>query len=266
MRLGLFTCGYQRYPLEKAFADAKRFGYDYIELWGGYPHAFVGDLKLKTTAHIRELIDKYGIPVECFTPEHNGYPYNYMMGDEIQWERSMMYLEDAIDITAEIGAKKMLISAGHAGYEAKDMDIMKRLMKSLRRLTEYAEQKGVTIVLEALNSLYDHKGYYLDSSYVGFEIMKAVDCPNIKLLYDCYHMQLMEGNLVNSIRDNIDYIGHFHSAGVPGRHELHLGETNYPFVIKAADDAGYDRYFGFEYWPTYDNKQSLTDILNYVRG
>ena len=90
MRLGLFTCGYQRYPLEKAFADAKRFGYDYIALWGGYPHAFVGDLKLKTAAHIRELIDKYDIPVECFTPEHNGYPYNYMMGDEIQWERSMM--------------------------------------------------------------------------------------------------------------------------------------------------------------------------------
>ena len=56
------------------------------------------------------------------------------------------------------------------------------------------------------------------------------------------------------------------AAGVPGRHELHKGETNYPFVIKAADDAGYDRYFGFEYWPTYDNKKSLTDILNYVRG
>jgi hydroxypyruvate isomerase len=128
------------------------------------------------------------------------------------------------------------------------------------------EKNGVTIVLEALNSLYNHKGYYLDSSYVGFEIMKAVDCPNVKLLFDCYHMQLMEGNLVNSITTNIDYIGHFHSAGVPGRHELHKGETNYPFVIKAADDAGYDRYFGFEYWPTYDNKQSLTDILNYVRG
>ena len=150
MRLGLFTCGYQRYPLEKAFADAKRFGYDYIELWGGYPHAFVGDLKVKTTAHIRELIHTYGIPVECFTPEHNGYPYNYMAGDELQWERSMLYLEDAIDITAEIGAEKMLISAGHAGYDVRDADIMKRLLKSLKRLTAYAEGKGITLILEPL--------------------------------------------------------------------------------------------------------------------
>lgn len=150
MRLGLFTCGYQRYPLERAFADAKRFGYDYIELWGGYPHAYVEDLKWKTTAHIRELIHKYEVPVECFTPEHNGYPFNYMAGDESQWERSMQYLEDAIDITAEIGAEKMLFSAGHAGYNASDADMMKRLMKSLRRLSAYAEQKGVTLVLEPL--------------------------------------------------------------------------------------------------------------------
>lgn len=150
MRLGLFTCGYQRYPLEKAFADAKRFGYDYIELWGGYPHAFTEDLKRKTTAHIRALIDKYEMPVECFTPEHNGYPYNYMMGDEQQWERSMQYLEDAIDITAEIGAKKMLISAGHAGYEVSDAEIMERLTKSLRRLTAYAEKKDVVLILEPL--------------------------------------------------------------------------------------------------------------------
>ena len=76
----------------------------------------------------------------------------------------------------------------------------------------------------------------------------------------------MTGNLVNQIRDNIKYIGHFHSAGVPGRHELQLGETNYPAVIKAAEEAGYDRYFGFEYWPTYDNEKSLCDILKYVRG
>ena len=77
---------------------------------------------------------------------------------------------------------------------------------------------------------------------------------------------LMQGNLVNCIRDNIDFIGHFHSAGVPGRHELQNGEINYPFVIEAAEKAGYDRYFGFEYWPTCDNEQSLRDILRYVRG
>lgn len=71
---------------------------------------------------------------------------------------------------------------------------------------------------------------------------------------------------MNSIKTNIDFIGHFHSAGVPGRHELHLGETNYPYVIKAAEDVGYDRYFGFEYWPTYNDEKSIRDVLAYVRG
>ncbi|MBM6829792.1 fructoselysine 3-epimerase [Anaerotignum lactatifermentans] len=150
MRLGLFTCGYQRYSLEKAFADARRFGYDYIELWGGFPHACVEDLKTNTTAQIRALTDKYEMPVECFTPEHNAYPFNYMMGSEAQWERSMSYLEDAIDVTAELGAKKMLFSAGHAGYEAREKEIFARLEKSLRRLADYAQKRDVTLILEPL--------------------------------------------------------------------------------------------------------------------
>ena len=139
------------------------------------------------------------------------------------------------------------------------------LIENLKRVADICEKEDVIVVLEPLNSLYDHKGYYLDSSYIGFEIVKAVNSPAIKILYDCYHMQIMEGNLVNSILTNIDFIGHFHSAGVPGRNELHCGETNYPFVIEAADKAGYDRYFGFEYWPTYDNQASLKDVFAYVR-
>ena len=72
MELGLFTSGYQRYPLEQTFEDANRFGYDYIELWGGYPHAYVEDLAVTGTGAIDRLIQKYHMPVKCFTPEHNG--------------------------------------------------------------------------------------------------------------------------------------------------------------------------------------------------
>ena len=93
----LFTSGYQRYTLEQAFEDASRFGYDYIELWGGYPHAYVEDLTARGVGEIDRLIQKYRMPVKCFTPEHNGYPFNYMAGDEFQWERSMVYLEKAIE-------------------------------------------------------------------------------------------------------------------------------------------------------------------------
>ena len=100
MELGLFTCGYQRYSLERAFEDASRFGYDYIELWGGYPHAYVEDLSLTGVRKIERLVQKYQMPVKCFTPEHNAYPFNYMTGDSFQWVRSMNYLERAIELTA----------------------------------------------------------------------------------------------------------------------------------------------------------------------
>ena len=82
MKIGMFTSGYQRNPLEHCFIDAKRFGYDYIELWGGRPHAYPFDLKAGGADEVRRLIDKYEMPVRGYTPEHNGYPYNYMIGTE----------------------------------------------------------------------------------------------------------------------------------------------------------------------------------------
>ena len=241
MRLGLFTCGYQRYPLEKAFADAKRFGYDYIELWGGYPHAFVGDLKVKTTAQIRALIDTYGIPVECFTPEHNGYPYNYMTGDELQWERSMLYLEDAIDITAEIGAKKMLISAGHAGYEMSDADIMKRLVKSLKRLTARAEEKGVTIVLEPLTV---YESNVITSLRDLERALSLVQSPNLVGMTDLavpFTTGEPAAEYVCRLGERFQYLHIIDNDGVSDSHML-PGEGCLPLkeVLQEIQYAGYD--------------------------
>lgn len=150
MELGLFTCGYQRYPLEQAFADAARFGYDYVELWGGYPHAFAEDLRADKAARITRLSERYHVPVRCFTPEHNSYPYNYMAGDGHQWERSMAYLELCTKLTAAMGARYMLISAGHAGYRCSQKDIQERLRRSLTRLAARAEAEKITLLLEPL--------------------------------------------------------------------------------------------------------------------
>ena len=86
----MFTSGYQYYPLEVAFQDAKRIGYDYIELWGGRPHAFPPDLKRGGIEQVKKLIEVYEMPVHVYTPEHNAYPYNYMIGDSSQrlkWEK-----------------------------------------------------------------------------------------------------------------------------------------------------------------------------------
>jgi len=232
---------------------AKELGCDAVEFWDPWKDGSVDPKKIGETAAKEDIA-----VAACCLNEAWTYRMNF------PWEIVKANVEKSIEIAKAIGCTTMIGLSGELECKADSQKIL--LMENLKRTAEIAEKAGVTIILEALNSLYNHKGYYLDSSYVGFEIVKAVNSPNIKLLYDCYHMQLMEGNLVNQITENINYIGHFHSAGTPGRHELHNGETNYPFVIAAAEKAGYDRYFGFEYWPTYDNEQSLKDILAYVKG
>ncbi len=229
---------------------AKDLGLDAVEFW---------DPSVYDTKQIGSVAARAGIPVaacclnQAWTVRMN-FAYDVVRKN----------VEKSIAFGKDVGCKTLIGLAGDVTCKADSQKAL--LIENLKRVAELCEKEGVTIVLEALNSICDHKGYYLDSSYIGFEIVKAVNSPSIKLLFDCYHMQLMEGNLVNNITDNIACIGHFHSAGVPGRHELHLGETNYPRVIDAAEAAGYDRYFGFEFWPSYDNTQAVKDTLRYVKG
>lgn len=241
---------FEEVPIYDRIAIAKDCGVDAIEFW---------DPSIYDAKKIGDTAAKLGVPVaacclnQAWTIRMN-FPYDAVKKN----------VEKSIEFGKDLGCSTFIGLSGELECKADSQKSL--LIENLKRVADICEKANVTIVMEALNSLYDHKGYYLDSSYIGFEIVKAINSPRIKLLYDCYHMQLMEGNLVNSITTNIDFIGHFHSAGVPGRHELQLGETNYPVVIAAAEKAGYDRYFGFEYWPTYDNKQSLRDVLKYVKS
>lgn len=116
MELGLFTCGYQYTNIESAFIDAAAFGYDFIELWGGRPHAWAPDMDAGRVAQLQELSARYAVPIRVYTPEHNGYPYNYMLGDEGQWEDCMRYLARSMEVSSRLGASRTLISVGHGGH------------------------------------------------------------------------------------------------------------------------------------------------------
>ncbi len=113
-------------------------------------------------------------------------------------------------------------------------------------------------MLEPLNSLVDHRGYFLDQPDTAAAIVREVAHPNAALLFDIYHMQIMRGNVIETIRASLDVIRHFHSAGVPGRHELDTGELDYPRIVEAIADAGYSGCFGLEYFPAGDSAASLT--------
>ena len=117
----------------------------------------------------------------------------------------------------------------------------------------------MTLVLEPLNPL-DHVGYYLRTSDEGFAIIREVGSPAVRLLFDVYHQQITEGDILSHILPNIGLIAHFHGAGVPGRHEMTSGELDYASIFAAIDGAGYDRHFGLEYFPVGDAAASLVDF------
>ncbi|MBM3214273.1 TIM barrel protein [Candidatus Poribacteria bacterium] len=122
--------------------------------------------------------------------------------------------------------------------------------EGLNRVKGLAEAKGVNICVELLNSKVDHPDYQCDHTTWGVELCKAVDSPRVKLLYDIYHMQIMEGDLIRTIRDSIAHIGHFHTAGNPGRRDMdETQEIYYPPVMQAIAASGYTGYVGHEFGP-----------------
>jgi hydroxypyruvate isomerase len=128
----------------------------------------------------------------------------------------------------------------------------------LKRIVGLAEQKNVTICMELLNSRVNHKDYMCDKTPWGVELVNKVGSPRFKLLYDIYHMQIMEGDVIRTIRDNKDHIAHYHTGGNPGRHEIdETQELYYPAIVKALLDIGYDGYLGQEYVPTREPLASL---------
>ncbi len=146
---------------------------------------------------------------------------------------------------------------GLADDEGRDNCIL-----GLQRVAKMGEDAGITICLELLNSKVDHKDYQCDHTKWGVEVVKAVGSPRVKLLYDIYHMQIMEGDIIRTIRDNIQYIGHFHTGGVPGRHELDdTQELNWRTVAQAIADLKFEGYFAHEFVPLKDPMTSLKQAI-----
>jgi hydroxypyruvate isomerase len=133
----------------------------------------------------------------------------------------------------------------------------------LKRVAKFAEDQGITIVLELLNSKVDHKDYMCDHTAWGVDVMKGVDSPRVKLLYDIYHMQIMEGDVIRTIRNNIQYIGHFHTGGVPGRHEIDddSQELHWRAIAKAIADLKFEGFVAHEFIPARDPMTSLKQAI-----
>ncbi|NSW54785.1 MAG: TIM barrel protein [Armatimonadetes bacterium] len=164
----------------------------------------------------------------------------------------------------EVGVPTLIVTTGNAIPDVSMWAQHDSIVSGLRGIAPFAEEQGITLVLEPLNIAVDHKGYFLSSSAEGFDILRAVNSPNVKLLYDIYHQQITEGNLIATITANIDLIGHFHVADVPGRHEPGSGEINYTNVFRAISETSYDRYVGLEFKPTGCHREALEAVKKFA--
>jgi hydroxypyruvate isomerase len=152
-------------------------------------------------------------------------------------------------------------SGNRAGLS--DEEGARNTIAGLNRVKKIAEDHGVTICIELLNSKRDHHDYMCDHSSWGVRVVEEVNSPNVKLLYDIYHMQIMEGDLIETIRHNIQWIGHFHTGGVPGRHELNGSqEIQWDGVMRAIADSGFRGYVAHEFIPTGDPLESLNNAAD----
>jgi hydroxypyruvate isomerase len=194
------------------------------------------------------LLKKYGLIPTMYPPGPGGTITDALNRPEnhARLERSM---HAALDEAAANGVPNLIAFSGNRNGMA-DAEGADHCVEFLNRVKAHAEDKGVTISMECLNSKVDHKDYMFDHIAWGVEVMKRVNSPRVKILFDIYHVQVMDGDIVRKIREHFQWIGHFHTGGNPGRHEIDDSqELNYHFVAQAIADLNFTGYVAHEYSP-----------------
>ncbi|MCC7290954.1 MAG: TIM barrel protein [Phycisphaerales bacterium] len=165
--------------------------------------------------------------------------------------------ERLLPLIKQAGLANMIVFSGNReGLD--DREGIKNCVAGLKRIAPLAEQLGVTVVMELLNSKVDHKDYQCDHTAWGVEVVQGVSSPRFKLLYDIYHMQIMEGDVIRTVLDHLPHIAHFHTGGVPGRNEIdETQELQYPAICRAIVEAGFTGYLAQEFIPRRDPMTSL---------
>jgi hydroxypyruvate isomerase len=225
-------------PFEQACAAVQQAGIPAIEFWAWWDKD-LDAVQAATTANnlnISACCTKF---ISLVDPARRD---DYLQG-----------LADSIKAAHRLGFSTLISQVGDFRNDCPREQQHQSLVDGLREAASLLKETDVTLVIEPLNELVDHAGYYLVRSDEAFQIVDEVDNPNIKVVFDIYHQQISEGHLIKNISSNIDKIGHFHAAGNPGRRELQHGEIHYPHVFQAIRESPFHGYVGLEYWPLQDD-------------
>jgi len=220
-------------------------GFDAFEFWG---------TSGKDLAEIRRRQQDNGLAVSALCAEHGSSLVS--AGSAVRQE-FLDGVRRALEACDLLDCRTVIVTVGNEDASRPRAEQHANVVAHLAAAAPLAEKAGRTLVLEPLNILVDHKGYYLATTAEGVEMINEVGHPAVKLLYDIYHQQITEGNLIANLREHIGRIGHFHSADVPGRHEFGTGEINYANVLAEIDKLGYRGYVGLEFGPSASSAEAL---------
>jgi hydroxypyruvate isomerase len=251
---------YTEYPLLERIERAADQGFDAIEFW---------NWDSKDLASIKRVVRQTGIRIAAFQGNGGGTLIN-----PADRETLVAGLKRSLAQAQDMQATGLLLLTDELGEDRHVRNQFPHLSESekrgsvlagLKELAPLAQAAGVTLFLEPLNNLVDHAGYWLKYSNEGAALIREVNSPNIRLLFDIYHQQITEGNLIQNILDNLDVIGHIHIADVPGRHQPGTGEINYANIFRRLNEAGYQGYVGFEFEPAGPSTKAAAQTLALLR-
>ncbi len=230
---------YGKWSLDELCEVSKRLGLKAIDLLG--PGEF-------------ETVKKHRLVCSLV----NSHSLTDGLADKKYHEECLTKLRETIDATAAAGFPNVISFSGNRRGIPDDVGV-ENAVEALKKIAGYAEQKKITIVLEYLNSKVNHKDYMFDNMAWAVEVCKRVGSDRVKILYDIYHAQIMEGDIIRTIRENADYIGHYHTGGNPGRNEIdETQELYYPAILRAIAETGFTGYVAHEFVPKGDPLAALT--------
>lgn len=226
-----------------AIERISKLGYDTAEIWNWE------ELDLDEA---KSACDKYGVRLISMCTNE------FRMTDPKFRNLWLEGLEKSCKAALKVGADRLITQVGQdTGIERPYQH--EAIVKTLRLARPILEEYGITVMIEPLNTYVNHPGYYLTSSKEAFGIVREAESPFVKVVYDIYHQQIMEGNIIPSITENLDCIAHLHAAGHPGRIEPWLGESDYGVIFDAVTKSGYNGFCGLEYHPTLPSEESLAE-------
>lgn len=224
-------------------------------------HGFeFGDWRKADPGAITPLKNKLGIECACIVGNRGVNPKGMTLTDAKDRDGFLAEIKASADAARRFETRRMVTLTGNAVPEIPREVQHRSIVEGLKRASDIVTPLGITLIVEPLNTLVDHKGYYLNHVAEAFEIMREVGSPFVKILFDIYHVQIMDGNLIENIRQNIGAIDHFHVGDVPGRHEPGTGEINYGNVFQAINATGFSGFVAMEYKPSKDPLETLREV------